>query len=368
MPDSSDYQNRLELFNRLTALPTPQLGSLIFALNPPEGNVPPPSAAPATRIEALLTWVESPIGCRLDTLKAVLNEIDASQQLSPSQYQTPGPQPQAAAEQYQQEVVRIVSEGNGTITETERIFLDVLQEHLSIPAAEAQRIQQRCLSPYASYRNMVERLVEQSYPLTSAAKHTLQRSRRKFSLSDLAANQIEKSVLWGEDDLSSEQGIDYVRLRRLLKACDWKGADQETIDRMLDAMGKRSWYAISDEDLLNFPCADLKTIDRLWVKYSHGRFGFSVQQQIYIECGATFDGKCPDDWQIRRNLLEQFERRVGWRKRGLERGQTYYYYDVTFSTSSPKGHLPALYNSGGGCYDSIQVLEVGLASRLADCS
>ncbi|CCQ59603.1 GUN4 domain-containing protein, partial [Crocosphaera watsonii] len=38
----------------------------------------------------------------------------------------------------------------------------------------------------------------------------------------------------------------------------------------------------------NFPCEDLRIIDQLWVKYSNGQFGFSVQKQIYMdELGGT---------------------------------------------------------------------------------
>ena len=37
----------------------------------------------------------------------------------------------------------------------------------------------------------------------------------------------------------------------------------------------------------NFPCEDLRTIDQLWVKYSDGRFGFSVQKRIYQNLGGT---------------------------------------------------------------------------------
>ena len=40
----------------------------------------------------------------------------------------------------------------------------------------------------------------------------------------------------------------------------------------------------------NFPCDDLRTIDQLWVHYSNGKFGFSVQKKIYMdELGGTRD-------------------------------------------------------------------------------
>ncbi|MEM1280199.1 MAG: TIR domain-containing protein, partial [Cyanobacteria bacterium P01_H01_bin.152] len=76
-------------------------------------------------------------------------------------------------------------------------------------------------------------------------------------------------------ELKSEKGIDYRRLRDLLKAGEWREADQETADQMLKAMGQTTWWKVESNDLLNFPCADLKTIDQLWVKYSDGKWGFS---------------------------------------------------------------------------------------------
>ena len=39
----------------------------------------------------------------------------------------------------------------------------------------------------------------------------------------------------------------------------------------------------------NFPCQDLGTIDKLWVEYSDGKFGFSVQKKIYQDLGGTKD-------------------------------------------------------------------------------
>ncbi len=112
-----------------------------------------------------------------------------------------------------------------------------------------------------------------------------------------------------EIELKSEKGIDYTRLRDLLKAQDWRAADDETYKLMIRAVGKKPVQWFSSDELLNFPCADLRTIDRLWVKYSQGKFGFSVQKQIYVECGAKLDGKYPGD-----KSWYEFCDRVGWRK------------------------------------------------------
>ncbi|MFM6907603.1 MAG: GUN4 domain-containing protein, partial [Dolichospermum sp.] len=74
-----------------------------------------------------------------------------------------------------------------------------------------------------------------------------------------------------EGGLKSSCGMDYSKLRDLLKAGKWKEADEETRVIML-CVGEREregW--LNAESIDNFPCADLRTIDKLWVKYSDGR-------------------------------------------------------------------------------------------------
>ncbi|RMF68264.1 MAG: transcriptional regulator, partial [Cyanobacteria bacterium J069] len=120
---------------------------------------------------------------------------------------------------------------------------------------------------------------------------------------------VTQSHSGSEDNLSSEKGIDYTNLRNLLKVQDWYAADQETYRVMITAVGKKDGEWFTKDELLNFPCTDLKTIDRLWVKYSQGRFGFSVQKKIYVECGGKLDGNYPSD-----EIWNKFGDRVGWRK------------------------------------------------------
>ena len=104
--------------------------------------------------------------------------------------------------------------------------------------------------------------------------------------------------------LKSARGVDYTRLRDLLAAGKWKEADQETREVMLKAARREEegWFTI--ESIENFPCDDLRTIDLLWVKYSQGRFGFSVQKKIWLECG----GKVYDERITEYKLGD----RVGW--------------------------------------------------------
>ncbi|WP_414551004.1 GUN4 domain-containing protein [Anabaena sp. CCY 0017] len=131
-----------------------------------------------------------------------------------------------------------------------------------------------------------------------------------------------------EGELKSSVGMDYSHLRDLLAAWKWKEADEETTRVML-AVAKREivgWLVI--EDIEKFPCEDLRTIDQLWVKYSNGRFGFSVQKRIYQSLGGTrdFNGK----------IWSAFGDTVGWRKRG----KWLYYKDIIFNIKAPEAHLP----------------------------
>lgn len=122
--------------------------------------------------------------------------------------------------------------------------------------------------------------------------------------------------------LISDQGVDYTKLRNLLTASNWRGADQETIKVMLQAASVKS-SRFSSADFSKMPCPDLKIIDQLWNKFSRGKFGFSVQARIYRE-------------QAREDYYD-FSTRVGWRVQGRWLG----YNDLTWNPDkAPAGHLP----------------------------
>ena len=108
-----------------------------------------------------------------------------------------------------------------------------------------------------------------------------------------------------QNELASERGVDYRPLRDLLAAGNWQEADQETAKRMCEVMGRQQEGWLRVEDIQAFPCTDLRTIDQLWVKYSQGHFGFSVQKKIWEECGSPMDyGK---NWN-------RFCEKIGWKK------------------------------------------------------
>ncbi|MEH2009429.1 GUN4 domain-containing protein [Nostoc sp.] len=141
-----------------------------------------------------------------------------------------------------------------------------------------------------------------------------------------------------EDDLSSEKRVNYTRLRDLLAAGKWKEADEETLAVMLKASSreKEGWFDY--ESINNFPCTDLRTIDELWVKYSDGRFGFSIQKKIYLSVGGKADGRGEYD-----DFWDKFCDRVGWKVKGnwiRDSDVAFRDSDVAFNTSAPE-YLPS---------------------------
>lgn len=116
----------------------------------------------------------------------------------------------------------------------------------------------------------------------------------------------------------------YAKLEHHLKNGEWKKADDETYRLMITAIGKEEGQGFTSDELLNFPCDELLTIDGLWVKYSNGRFGFSVQKDIYLskEVGGIADGKYHPE------AFNKLVDKVGWRR------------VKNFDIASPQGHLP----------------------------
>jgi hypothetical protein len=146
---------------------------------------------------------------------------------------------------------------------------------------------------------------------------------------ELETQLLEERQKRNEVSLVSAKGVDYRKLRDLLKAKKWKEADAETRVKILKVANRESEGWLRQEDAKNFSCQDLGTIDKLWVKYSNGKFGFSVQKQIYQGVGGTKEY----NWDDYKKLADK----VGWRKGG----EWLSYSQLTFSEKHYTGHLPA---------------------------
>ncbi|MFM6492685.1 MAG: GUN4 domain-containing protein [Microcystis panniformis] len=145
----------------------------------------------------------------------------------------------------------------------------------------------------------------------------------------------------------------YQQLETYLKNSQWYEADMETDRLILQIVGKEADQWLSVEDIQNFPCEDFRIIDRIWVDYSKGKFGFSVQKKVWIACGGV-PGK--HDWDV----YEKFADQVGWRRNG----DWLSYEELTFLLEgSNTAHLPT------GC-DRKMFLGCtnALFSRAATCN
>ncbi|WP_293205798.1 MULTISPECIES: GUN4 domain-containing protein [unclassified Microcoleus] len=126
--------------------------------------------------------------------------------------------------------------------------------------------------------------------------------------------------------------VDYTKLEQLLEAGKWKEADGETTNKMLEVAGRQKEGWIDIDSIKNFSCPDLRAMDRLWVKYSDGRFGFSVQRQTYQSLRGTKEHD--------KKVWLKYGEEIGWKQRG-EKGEWMSYSQLTFDTNAPKAHLPA---------------------------
>jgi len=190
------------------------------------------------------------------------------------------------------------------------------------------------------------------------------------SLNEIRYPTIDESQL--NDDLSSAVGIDYRNLRNFLAVKDFESAQKET-----QSLFPKFFYI--DLNAINpdpektktprIPCTDICTIDRLWVKYSEGRFGISVQHEIWINVYQSlykekqeFDKRekieSSDDelsFSAQWDAWYKLNDIVGWKSDN---------FGLIYQGSAPKGHLPVIYSPNNLNHYSAMI---GLFLRLRSC-
>lgn len=153
----------------------------------------------------------------------------------------------------------------------------------------------------------------------------------KIRLASSDSKSIEKSSLASalfEIELLSQRQIDYSPLRDLLSAQSWKKADIETRKVILLAVGKQESEFLIEQDINKIPSLDLRTVDRLWFVASNGRFGFSVQKDIWKQFGKRVDYETECE-------LGSY---LGWRVNN----SWLIHSQLTFNLGAKQGHLPCL--------------------------
>ncbi len=83
--------------------------------------------------------------------------------------------------------------------------------------------------------------------------------------------------------LESEKGVDYRKLRDLLKAEKWEEADKETLQVMLKATSRESESWLDEKSLRNFPCKDLKI--------NRSALDTGQQWALWLQCSEQDLGK-----------------------------------------------------------------------------
>ncbi|KKZ11096.1 MAG: hypothetical protein TE42_08720 [Candidatus Synechococcus spongiarum SP3] len=122
----------------------------------------------------------------------------------------------------------------------------------------------------------------------------------------------------------SAMGQDHQPLQRALAIEAFEEADRLTMASLRRMAGPaavgRGYVFFSEVPALAM--VDLDTIDRLWVAYSRGRYGFSVQRRLLKACGGRW---------------EQLWSRLGWKEDGV---WTRYPHQFTWRHGAPEGHMP----------------------------
>lgn len=124
--------------------------------------------------------------------------------------------------------------------------------------------------------------------------------------------------------LDSDIEIDYVPLQMLLAKQDFLDADKLTLQKFCELAGvatvQRKWVYFTEVRL--FPAKDLQIINQLWLAHSEGKFGFSVQREIWLSLDKNW---------------EKLWSQIGWKKGNI---WTRYPNEFNWSLTAPRGHLP----------------------------
>lgn len=124
----------------------------------------------------------------------------------------------------------------------------------------------------------------------------------------------------------SDAEIDYSPLQTSLIAEEFEEADRFTSAKLRELAGNeavsRGYVYFSEVEFI--PKTDLSTIDRLWVAFSQGKFGFTSQASLLKSLGGRYDRLWP---------------RIGWKVDGV---WTRYPTSFTWSLLAPEGHMPLI--------------------------
>ena len=158
-------------------------------------------------------------------------------------------------------------------------------------------------------------------------------------LKPVASEEIEVPTVTRKIPLVSEKtGIDYTKLRNLLKEGKWSEADLHTyqlVEQIVKTAKRQNKHTFIElNTIAEFSCPDVRTIDYLWTKYSDDKFGFSPQQDIWQSVNQ--------DGDFSTQTWRSFATKVGWKQGEVASSSGYKLYEeLNFEPAkAPEGHLP----------------------------
>ncbi|MEL6456815.1 MAG: GUN4 domain-containing protein [Cyanobacteria bacterium J06636_27] len=155
----------------------------------------------------------------------------------------------------------------------------------------------------------------------------LPKNQNKNSDVSTKVSEIENSLQLVSDI------VRYQPLRDMLAAKKWEEADTETIRLIADIAGHDDLEDFRPAEVQHFPCVQLQVIDNLWLTYSEGRFGFSIQARIYQEVGGNIETTIEQDSKI----IQKWGERLGWRENNRWKKCD----ELDWSLKAPEGSHPA---------------------------
>jgi hypothetical protein len=135
-----------------------------------------------------------------------------------------------------------------------------------------------------------------------------------------------------EANTQSSKERHYQALQILLESQNFKEANETTTTIIANLFSQTELKVYRITDFQKISREDIYAIDYLWTKYSHGRFGWSPQKNIW---NAFLN---PNDNNWHENII-LFLEQVGW----MENGKWIDQDDIKFSLDAPLGHLPAIF-------------------------
>lgn len=181
-----------------------------------------------------------------------------------------------------------------------------------------------------------EQPVEQPKPASKpeVIVETEAKPKQPQQLEEISVTSASKKIAL----ISPKTGIDYTKLRDLLKEGKWSEADLHTyqlVEQIIkSAKNDNQHIFIELKTIAEYSCPDVRTVDYLWKKYSNNQFGFSPQQQVWQNVNQ--------DGDFSTQTWRRFATEVGWKKGEVANGSGYLLYDeLDFEPSkAPAGHLP----------------------------